>query len=64
MSGFTYRQLAKMIEEMPEEHKDDNVSLAMDTEEVIPMKGFCPLAEYSEDMADILDEGHFVLFCG
>lgn len=55
--NLTYRRLGKLIEELPEEHKDDNVTIhLMDTDEYLPVSGWGVAAEGHD-----LDFGHLIL---
>jgi len=59
---LTWKELAKMIEEMPEERKNDNATIALPGyEEVYGIEGLAILSEQYPNMSDILDDGHYVI---
>lgn len=61
MSRLSYKQLAKMISEMPDERQLDDVSILVDDDgEVYPAKGFSPIETFPS-VADVLDVGHMVI---
>lgn len=57
MDALSWRKLAKLIEEMPEDRKDDHVTLVTDTEEVFALKGL-PEVTAEDDISAVLDIGH------
>lgn len=61
MSRFTYAKLAEIINAMPEERKCDDVTFVTDENEVHSLAGICPVEEL-EEISDVLDHGHFVMF--
>lgn len=60
MSGMSYRKLAQMISEMPEERKNDDVTIVIDSE-VFQVKGM-DIVNEKDDLSSILDSGHHFLF--
>lgn len=60
MDALTYRQLQQLIAEMPQDRKDDHVTLVLDTEEVFQLKGLA-VVEDGENISSILDVGHHYL---
>lgn len=58
---LSYKKLAQMISEMPEERQLDTVSIVLDTGEVFGISGICPIEEFPE-CSDVLDAGHSVLY--
>jgi hypothetical protein len=59
MSKPTYRQLAEIIENLPEERKDDNVTIFDPNDgEFYPVKR---IETATIDECDVLDEGHIFL---
>lgn len=62
MNNLTYRQLADIINQLPEENKDDNVSIYLDQlDEFYPVNSTRFVDKDDESGDGVLDEGHFYL---
>jgi hypothetical protein len=64
-STLSYKELGKLISEMPAERLDDSVTVLI-LGEAIPVGEFGPasVVDKQGDVSGVLDDGHFILKLG